>query len=229
MKKKVLAVVASTQTLRSGGATGYTLEELAAPYARFREAGFEIDIASPNGGPVTYDPAFADGVFLTEDGRALVDDTEVQAKLNATIALSDVEPAKYDAVFLVGGVPAAGDFDANPALTSVLDSVLRRGGALGGVCHGVVGLADLKRSDGSFAAQGHPMTGFSLDEEVEADLVDEVAVVPETRLRERGAEYRKAADLWGVCVVAGEHFVTGQNPASAGATAEAIVERMERT
>jgi putative intracellular protease/amidase len=226
MLRRILTVVASTQTLPSGGPTGYTLEELAAPYVRFRRAGFEVDIASPKGGAVTHDPAFESGDFLTNDGRALLADTEAMAKLAQTIALSDVETSRYDAVFLVGGVPAAGDFDANPTLDHVLSAVLERGGVLAAVCHGVVGLTGLKTANGGLIAQGQSMTGFSLDEEIAANLIDEVAVVPEIRLREIGAHYSKAADLWGVCVVEGSHFITGQNPVSAGETAEVLLRKL---
>ena len=226
MPRRILAVVASTHTLPSGGPTGYTLEELAAPYVRFLRAGFEVDIASPKGGPVTHDPAYDSGDFLTDDGRALLGDVEAMAKLARTIALSDVEPSRYDAVFLVGGVPAAGDFDANPALDQVLSAVFERGGVLAALCHGVVGLTGLKTANGALIAQGQSMTAFSLDEETAANLIDEVAVVPETRLREIGALYNKAAELWGVCVVEGSHFITGQNPASAGGTAEALLRKL---
>lgn len=226
MPRRILAVVASTQTLPSGGPTGYTLEELAAPYVRFCRAGFEVDIASPKGGAVTHDPAYDSGDFLTDDGLALLGDAEATAKLARTIALSDVEPSRYDAVFLVGGVPAAGDFDANPALDQVLSAVLERGGALAALCHGVVGLTGLTTANGALIAQGQSMTAFSLDEEIAANLVDEVAVVPETRLRKIGAHYSKAAELWGICVVEGSQFITGQNPASAGGTAEALLRKL---
>lgn len=226
MPKRILVVVPSTQTLASGKPTGYTLEELAAPYVRFRQAGLEVEIASPKGGPVAHDPAFERGVFLTEDGVTLLGDAEAQAKLADTIALRDVDASRFDAVFLVGGVPAALDFNANPALNQLLSAVFQHGGALAAVCHGVVGLADVTTADGALVAKGHPMTAFSLEEELAANLVDEVAVVPETRVREIGAEYRKSEELWGVCVVEGPHLITGQNPASAAGTAEALVRKL---
>lgn len=226
MQRRILTVVASTQTLPSGGPTGYTLEELAAPYVRFRQAGFEVDIASPKGGAVTHDPAYDSGDFLTDDGQALLDDLEATDKLARTIALVDVDPSRYDGVFLVGGVPAARDFDANPTLDLLLSAVLERGGSLAALCHGVVGLTGLTTANGDLIAKGQSMTAFSLAEETAANLVDEVAVVPETRLREIGAHYSKAAELWGVCVVEGSHFITGQNPASAAGTAEALLRKL---
>jgi len=93
----------------------------------------------------------------------------------------------------------------------------------------VVGLTGLKSEEGRLAVQGHPMTGFSHDEEVAANLLDVVAVVPETRLRAVGADYRKAPELWGVCVAEGPCFITGQNPASAGPTADALIARIAAT
>lgn len=223
---KIIVVVASTRTLANGKPTGYTLEELAAPYVRFRREGYEVDIASPAGGPVTHDPAYESGPFLTDDGRALLADRSVRAKLANTIALGAVDASAYDAIFLVGGVPAAKDFDANPELQHLLARMLARGRPIGAVCHGVVGLTSLASEGGRLAALGHPMTGFSYDEEVAADLLDVVAVVPEKRLRAVGADYRKATELWGVCVVEGRYFITGQNPASAGPTAEALIARI---
>ena len=224
--RRILAVVSSTSTLPSGRSTGYTLEELAAPYARFGEAGFEVDVASPSGGAVAHDPAYDSGPFLTEDGRRFLADETAKAKLSATPPLRALDASDYDGVFLVGGVAAAKDFDANPDLERLLERALSKGKVIGAVCHGVVGLSGVRTPGGDLAAKGEAMTGFSHDEEVAADLLAEVAVVPETRLRDVGADYRKAAEPWGVCVVKGAHFITGQNPASASATAEAMLKRL---
>ena len=227
MVKRILAVVSSTPTLPSGAPAGFTLEELAAPYRRFRRADIAVDIASPAGGPVAHDPAYASGVFLSEDGQAFLADAEVQAKLANTVALKDVEAVAYDGVFLVGGAAAAGDFDCNPELDAVLNCVGRGGGVLSAICHGVVGLTNLVDACGERVAKGHPMTGFSLDEEVAANLVEVVAVIPENRLREIGANYSKAPELWGAWVVEGPSFITGQNPASAPGLADAVIRRLQ--
>ena len=227
MTKRILAVVSSVPKLPSGQPAGFTLEELAAPYQRFREAGFAVDIASPAGGVVSHDPAYASGVFLSNDGVAFLTDAHAQSKIADTIPLKEVKTELYDAVFLVGGAAAAGDFDANPELNFVLSAIASRGGTIAAICHGVVGLTNLLDAQGVLLAKGHPMTGFSLDEEVAANLIDEVAVVPEERLRAIGALYTKAPELWGACVVEGPLFITGQNPASAKGLAEAVINRLK--
>ncbi|HLZ82304.1 MAG TPA: type 1 glutamine amidotransferase domain-containing protein [Caulobacteraceae bacterium] len=223
---RILAVVASTMALPSGQPTGFWLEELAAPYLRFVAAGHEVDIASPAGGSVSHDPASELEAFLTDDGRAFLDRDEAKAKLAASLRISAVDADNYAAVFLVGGVPAASDFDANPALNALLGKLVDRGKVVSGVCHGVVGLTSLKMADGGLAATNEPMTGFSHDEEVALNLLDVVSVVPQARLRAIGADYRKAAEPFGVCVVEGSLFITGQNPASAGPAAEAVIARL---
>lgn len=226
MAGKILAVVASQPTLPSGKPTGYTLEELAAPYARFIRAGLKVDIASPTGGPVRHDPAYASGPFLTDDGRALLENPEVQAKLADTIPLKEINPSAYDGIYLVGGAAAAADFDDNADLNRILGAMLTAGAGIAAVCHGVVGLTTLSSTNGDLIANGQPMTGFSLDEEIAANLVEEVSVVPEGRLRAVGALYEKAPALWGECVVEGPDFITGQNPASSAGVADALIRRV---
>lgn len=228
MKGKILAVVASQPTLPSGKPTGYTLEELAAPYAKFVRAGLQIDIASPAGGPVKHDPAYASGPFLSDDGRALLENHEVQAKLADTIPLKDIDPSDYDGIYLVGGAAAAADFDDNAELNRILGAMLTADAGIAAVCHGVVGLTTLSAANGDLVATGQSMTGFSLDEEVAANLVEEVAVVPEERLRAVGALYEKAPDLWGECVVEGAVFITGQNPASSAGVADALIRWVQK-
>jgi len=223
---KILAVVASTNELPTGEPTGYWLEELAAPYRRFVTAGLEVDIASPAGGAVSHDPASELDDFITDDGRGLLRDANALGKLAATIPLSEVKAEAYDAVFLVGGVPAAKDFDANPHLNALLSDMLRDARPVAAVCHGVVGLTTVCTAAGELAAKDHAMTGFSHEEEVAPGLLPVVAVVPEVRLRSIGAQYVKAAEPFGACVAEGPLFVTGQNPASAGPAADSVLARM---
>ena len=227
--EKILAVVASTSILPNGAPTGFWLEELAAPYLRFTAAGYEVDIASVPGGPVRHDPSSEQEAFLTGDGRALLADGSVGTKLKYTLCVASVNPAEYAAVFLVGGVPAAVDFDGKPALNRLLSAFIEQGKVIGGVCHGVIGLTTVRTNEGVLAAEGHPMTGFSYAEEVALDLLPVVAVVPEERLTMIGAAYRKAAEPFGACVAEGPLFITGQNPASAGPAADAVIARLRKT
>lgn len=224
---KILAVVASTDRLPTGDPTGFWLEELAAPYLRFVAAGYEVDIASPAGGPVTHDPASELDAFITDDGRALLANDAVQTRLKSTMSVAEADAADYAAIFLVGGVPAAADFDGHPALNALLARLLERGKVVSAVCHGVVGLTSVKGKNGRLAALDHPMTGFSHDEEVALGLLPVVAVVPETRMKDIGAVYSKAAEPFAAYVAEGPLFITGQNPASAGPAAEAVIARLQ--
>jgi putative intracellular protease/amidase len=226
--EKILAVVASTSILPNGAPTGFWLEELAAPYLRFRAAGYEVDITSVSGGAVKHDPSSEQQAFVTEDGQALLANGSVRAKLKETLSVASVNVADYAAVFLVGGVPAALDFDGKPALNNLLSAFIEQGKVVSAVCHGVIGLTTVRTKKGVLAAEGHPMTGFSYAEEVALDLLPVVAAVPEERLTMIGASYRKAAQPFGVCVVEGPLFITGQNPASAGPVADAVLTRLRK-
>jgi putative intracellular protease/amidase len=222
----VLCLVASTSVLPSGAATGFWLEELAAPYARFKAAGHEVEIGSVMGGRAAPDPASLQTPFLTRDGEAFLADRAALAQLEETLPLAAVVAEDYAAVYLVGGVPAALDFDHNPLLDRLIAALVRQHKPVAAVCHGVVGLASATGVDGSLLAKGHPMTGFSRHEEELFNLLDVVAVVPEDRLRSIGAVYRCADVAFGVCVADGPLFVTGQNPASAGPAAAALIARI---
>jgi putative intracellular protease/amidase len=221
----VLCLVASTSVLPAGAATGFWLEELAAPYARFKAAGHEVEIGSVMGGRAAPDPASLQTPFLTRDGEAFLADRAAMAQLEETLPLSALAE-DYAAVFLVGGVPAALDFNHNPMLDRLIATMVRQHKPVAAVCHGVVGLTSATGPDGTLLAKGHPMTGFSRLEEELFNLLDVVAVVPEDRLRSVGAVYRCADVAFGICVAEGPLFVTGQNPASAGPAAAALIARI---
>lgn len=222
----ILAVVTSVQTLPAGAPTGFWLQELAAPYHRFREAGHTVQIASPAGGTVHHDPASETDAMICEDGRRFLDMAEEREALATTTALADVDLTEIDALFLVGGIGAAVDFNDNLVLDDAIAKLLIAGKPVAAVCHGVIGLTSVRGPDGARIAKGETMTGFSRDEEVALDILPIVPVVPEERLLEVGANYIRAEEPFGVCVAEGKSFVTGQNPASAGPAALALLSRL---
>lgn len=223
---KVLAVVTSTHSLPGGGATGFWLEELSTPYFRFVDAGHEVAIASPAGGPVTPDAASLADPFITDTGHRLLEDPVAQAKLASTIATSSVSAQDYDAIYLVGGVGAAFDFDGNAALDSLVAEMAGANRIVSGVCHGVIGLTTARGADGAVLARGQRMTGFSRDEEIALGLLEIVPVVPEQRIGDVGAHYTKGENPFDENVAEGPLFVTGQNPASAGGVADVVLARL---
>lgn len=222
----ILAVVTSTHSLPGGAPTGFWLEELSTPYWLFTDAGHEVVVASPAGGDVKPDAASTEEPFLTETGTRLACDDAAIAKLKATLALSTVDADHYDAIYLVGGVGAAYDFDGNPDLDRLIDRMARDGKIVSAVCHGVIGLTSAVGPSGAPYAQGQCMTGFSRNEEIAMGLLDIVPVVPEERLKATGADYVAGAQPFDACVAEGPLFVTGQNPASAGGVAEIVLARL---
>ena len=159
MGKRVLMVVTSNGQLGgTGGATGTWLEELAAAYYRFRESGYEVDIASPAGGKAPLDPASLEQPWITEQGRRFLADLVAMAKLEHSGKIQSVDASTPDAIFLVGGAGTAWDFPRSEDLRLLVERMDRKGGVVAGVCHGVLGLTAACRAD------GHPAGGGSEDD-----------------------------------------------------------------
>jgi putative intracellular protease/amidase len=201
---------------------------LSTPYERFSAAGHELTIASPAGGAVAPDPASLEEPFLSDSGRRVMADPAFRELLEHSVPLSEVDGRHFDAIFLVGGVGAAYDFDNNPELNRIITEMVDRKAVVSGLCHGVIGLSTAQNSEGTLLAYQEKMTGFSRAEEIAFGLLDAVPVVPEDRLRGAGATYQCAAEPFDACVEVGSKFITGQNPASAGPLAEAVLARLLR-
>ncbi len=222
MSKKILAIVTSKKTLDAGDPTGFWLEEFAAPYGVFREAGYEVDIASPDGGETQIDPASQGAPWLSDSGRSVLESQEVMAKIADTAKLADVDPDVYDAVFVVGGVGAAFDLHENAALKRLLEAFEAKEKVVSAICTGVVSLADICDANGDLLVAGKPLTAISNAENDELNITPLLPVLTETRLKEAGAVYEAAAP-WGVCVRRHGRLITGQNPASAAPLGQAVV------
>ena len=219
-------VVSSREQLGDTEApTGAWLEELASSYYVFVDAGHEVTLASPRGGAAPVDPMSLQEPWLTADGKRFTADASAQRSVASTRSLADIDAKDFAAVYLVGGVATAWDFPGNPELTSIVEILYRAARPVAGVCHGVLGLADARRSDGSAIVRGRQVTGVSNAEEVLTGFDKIVPVMPENRLRERGAHYSCAAPLATHVVVDGK-LLTGQNPASAGNLAREVLKQL---
>jgi putative intracellular protease/amidase len=220
----VLMVVSSVATMGPGGApTGGWLEELAAAYWVFRDAGCEVALASPQGGAAPLDPMSLGPDWLTANGERFQVDPAASAALASTLRLDAVDPAAFDAAYLVGGVATAWDFPGNADLNRIVSVLYAQGKPVAGVCHGVLGLTGAKDADQRFIVAGRNVTGISNAEEVLTGFDKIVPVLPETLLRGLGAIYRCAAPF-AECVVVDGKLMTGQNPASAGPLASAVLD-----
>ncbi|WP_327354387.1 type 1 glutamine amidotransferase domain-containing protein [Streptomyces sp. NBC_01304] len=217
--KRILIVLTSHGELGSTGRpTGYYLPEVALPWKVFSEAGHRTDLVSIQGGepPVS-------GIDPTDpDQQAFLADPEMSAKLRNTPRPEDIDAAQYDAIFYAGGHGSMWDFAGNTQLAGLGRDVYEAGGVVAALCHGPAGLVDIVLSDGSHLVDGKRLAAFTNDEEAAVGLTDIVPFPLQTTLEQRGAKHEAAENFTAHAVVDGR-LVTGQNPASAVQTAEAVV------
>jgi putative intracellular protease/amidase len=223
--KKVLMVLTNHAVSADGKATGWYLPECAHPYFRFKKAGMDISFASIDGGNTTVSPSSLD--MSDAENKLFWETEETKALTQGTKKLADFKGTEFDVVFFVGGFGVMFDFYDNEHVNRVSREVYEQGGIVGAVCHGPIALAQVKLSSGEFLISGKGCAGFTNEEEDQAGLRD---ILPMRDggatcgdvLSARGAKYTKG-DPWGSHVVSDSRVVTGQNPASAGATADAIL------
>lgn len=221
--KRILFVLTSHGELGdTGEKTGYYLPEAAHPYAVLRDAGYEIDFASPRGGEPPMDPESRD---LDDEANAEFLEAETDA-LERTMSTDEIDPADYAAIYFAGGHGTMWDFPGDRALADATARIWESGGVVGAVCHGPAALVDVELSDGSYLVDGCEVSCFTNEEERAVELDDVVPFLLESRLEERGATVRKA-EPWQEKVVVDGRLVTGQNPASAEGVGRAIAQVLQ--
>ncbi|WP_349880071.1 type 1 glutamine amidotransferase domain-containing protein [Micromonospora sp. HUAS YX12] len=214
MTRALIALTSHSELGRTGRSTGYYVGEAAEPWEVFRAAGYDVDLASVAGGepPV--------------DGRDENDTTQndflATAGVTDTPKAADVDPERYDVILFAGGHGTMWDFPDDPDLARIARSVHERGGVVAAVCHGPSALVNLTLTDGSRLITGKRVAGFTNSEEAAVGLTDEVPFLLADKLTEAGAQHVPAPDFTEHVVVDGR-LVTGQNPQSARAVADAVV------
>jgi putative intracellular protease/amidase len=221
--QKLLIITTSHDALaNTGEKTGVWLEELAAPYNVFEDAGIIITVASPKGGKVPLDPKSEQDDALTPTALRFLEDETAINNITHSIPLKEVNAEDFDAVFLPGGHGPMWDLAENVVLRQLLEAFHKEHKPMGFVCHGVAGLVSLKNEDGEPLVKGLKLTSFSDSEEETAGLTDIVPFLLESKLRSLGANYHKGPDFTNY-VVADENIITGQNPASSADVAIEIL------
>lgn len=225
---KILVVLTSHDQLgNTGRKTGFWLEELAAPYLIFRDAGVDITLASPKGGQPPLDPKSNEPDFQTEDTHRFEQDADATRTLATTVKLSEIDHADYDSVFFPGGHGPLWDLTNDRNALSLIEDMLAADKPVALVCHAPGILTQVKAPDGQPIAKGRKVTGFTNSEEAAVQLVDVVPYLLEDVLKEQGAIFSSTAD-WGVHVVQDGLLTTGQNPQSSKETARALLETLRR-
>lgn len=210
---------------QTGAKTGVWLEELAAPYQMLSAAGFDILFATPGGKPAPLDPASLEEPWLQPAGHWFRAQKQALAQLEAPLDLADVDASRIDAIVLVGGTGTLWDFPGCRPLGALASTLLAQNRPVAAICHGVVGLLTATATDGQPLAAGKSLTCFSNEEEAMLEYDKLVPLLAETELVAQGAQYSKAAPFEAHVVEDGL-LITGQNPASAGPLAKALLARL---
>jgi len=218
---KILIVLTSHDELgATGKKTGFWLEEFAAPYYVLGDAGSELTLASPKGGQPPLDPKSDLPENQSDLTHRFRGDSNAQAELARTKRLADVSATDFDAVFYPGGHGPMWDMPDNPTSIALLEAFVSAGKPIGAVCHAPVALTNVRDASGGYLVNGKRVTGFSNEEEIAVQLDKVVPFLLEDRLKERGGIYRQGP-VWLPHIEVDGLVVTGQNPASSAAAAEA--------
>ncbi len=221
---KVLMVLTSHDELgNTGRKTGFWLEELAAPYYTFKQAGAEITLASPDGGRPPLDPKSNEPANQTDATRQFEADPIATNQLAHTVKLADVSQTDFDAVFYPGGHGPLWDLAEDTTSIALIEAFLAAGKPTAFVCHAPGVLRHVKGADGRPLVEGKKVTGFANSEEEGVGLTDVVPFLVEDELKAKGGLYSRGPD-WSSYVIQDGQLITGQNPGSSPATARALID-----
>ena len=223
---KILMVLTSHDQLgNTGKKTGFWLEEFAAPYYAFKDAGAEVTLVSPKGGQPPLDPKSDEPDAQTAATRRFKADDAAQQALAHTGKLADVSAKAFDAVFYPGGHGPLWDLAQDANSIRLIEDMAAAGKPVVAVCHAPGVLREVKGANGKSFVDGKKVTGFTNSEEAAAKLTDVVPFLVEDMLVERGGEYSKGADYQPHVVTDGT-LITGQNPASSEPAARALLRQL---
>lgn len=224
---KILMVLTSHDQLgNTGKKTGFWLEEFAAPYYVFKDAGADVTLVSPKGGQPPLDPKSDAPDSQTDATTRFKADSQAQSALAHTGKLAAVSPEGFDAVFYPGGHGPLWDLAENAYSIRLIQSMTAAGKTVSAVCHAPGVFRHVKAADGAPMVKGKNVTGITNTEEEAVQLTHVVPFLVEDMLVENGGQYSKGGD-WTPYVVTDGRLITGQNPASSRAAALAVVAQLK--
>ena len=219
--KIVMVLTSHDQLGNTGRPTGFWLEEFAAPYFVFKDAGVELTLASPKGGQPPLDPKSDLPENQTPAMTRFKKDKAAQQALANTVKLSSVKSEDFDTVFYPGGHGPMWDLAEDPVSIALLESFYNSGKPIALVCHspGVLRHVTYK---GEPLVKGKHVTGFTDGEEEAMKLTTVVPFLVEDELLRLGAVFEKKAN-WQPFSITDGRLITGQNPASSTSAAQALL------
>ena len=221
-QKRVLLIMSSYDQLGiSGKQTGTWFTELAAPYYILTEAGYEVVLASPDGGEAPIDLLSMKAPFTTEYTDKFLKDSVALFALKHTRKLREIDYTRFDALFFPGGYGLIWDLASDSYTVKMIREFYESDRPIAMVCHAPAILRDVKLSTGKYLVEGVRLTGFKNDEDNEIELLQHLLFSLEDELKRRGANYVGRAN-WEPNVVLDGPLMTGQSPASAPPLAEAL-------
>jgi putative intracellular protease/amidase len=219
---KILMVLTSHDQLgNTGRKTGFWLEEFAAPFFVFRDAGVDLTLASPKGGQPPIDPKSDLPDQQTPAMTRFKNDPSAQKALANTVKLADMKSEDFDTIFYSGGHGPMWDLVDNPVSIALIESFYNSGKPVAAVCHSSA-VFHRVTYQGALLVKGKRVTGFTNGEEEAAQLTKVVPFLVEDELKRIGGLYEKAPD-WQSFAITDGRLITGQNPASSTATAQALL------
>ncbi len=222
----ILMVLTSHDQLgNTGKSTGFWLEEFAAPYYAFKDAGAQIVLASPKGGQPPLDPKSDAPDAQTSATMRFRSDAATVAALASTRKLADVVDEEFDAVFYPGGHGPLWDLSEDRDSIHLIEKTYAAGKPVAAVCHAPGVFRHARGPHGFPLVRGKTVTGFTNTEEAAVGLTDVVPFLVEDMLKENGGEYSKKDD-WQPYALADRNLITGQNPASSGIAAQMVVDML---
>ncbi len=229
--KKALVITTSHGTLgASGKPTGVYASEMTVPYYQFLDANMEVDVASIQGGAVPIEPFSLRWPVITAADKRFLNDADYQHKIKHSRKIDDLDFTEYAIVFLAGGWGAAYDLGYSTVLGEKLTAAYRHGAILGSVCHGALGLLNVKDEEGKPLLVGLHVTAVT-DKQVREVGINITPQHPETELRKAGAKFHSKTafrDFFADLTVVDGRIVTGQNQNAGAETAQKMLLPVEQ-
>lgn len=225
--KKILIVL--TNTIRYGQTTdptGLWLGEATEFALIVQRAGYQVDYVSPQGGFVPLDPRSLK--YTDKEIMSVYESADFQRRaLSHSLSPQQVKPADYAAIYYAGGHGVMWDFPNNVPLQTIAATIYAHGGYVTAVCHGIAGLLNIQTSPGHYLIANHRVTGFTKAEEILAGKQSVVPFFNQAAAEARGATFLKKR-AYKEYAVQDERLITGQNPFSAKAVAQRLVQNLQK-